>query len=359
VNRNRELCKNKFLYGHDSRSRFTAVIKDLGEERLIKYLSKRFYQSHPRLIKAIGDDTSVTIQRGGYVLLATTDILIEGVHFKKDRTPPYLLGKKALAVSLSDIAAMGGKPLFYIVSIAVPSDTPVRFLTDVYRGMCERAKKCGAFLAGGNTARLPNRVVIETTVIGEARKNHVVYRNGAKKGDMIFLTGTAGDSALGLLELKRRGKDALNGAFRKLTLRHLDPEPRLDAGAALGALRLASSMIDVSDGVLLDLKRLCAASGVSATLELSRLPLSKEFKRYEAERHRSFATLALTGGEDYELLFTARPKNEARVMKTATRLGLRITKIGEITGKGRASVVKVFGADGRDVRISGAGYLHF
>lgn len=343
-------------------SRFTVLkmlVKDLGEERLIKYLSKRFSRRHPRLIKAIGDDAAVTVQMGGHALLSTTDILIEGVHFKKDRTPPYLLGKKALAVSLSDIAAMGGKPLFYLVSIAVPPDTPVRFLTDVYGGMYKRAKKCGAFLAGGNTARLPNRVIIETTVIGEARKDRVVYRNGAKKGDLIFLTGTTGGSALGLLELKRGGKGALNGPFRKLVLRHLDPEPRLEAGAALGALRLASSMIDVSDGVLLDLKRLCAASGVGAAIELARLPLSREFKRYEAERRRSFATLALTGGEDYELLFTARPKNEAGVMRAATRLRLKITKIGEITGKNPSPSVKITGADGRDFKIRGAGYLHF
>lgn len=335
------------------------LVKDLGEERLIKYLSKRFNQRHPRLIKAIGDDTSVTVQRGGYALLATTDILIEGVHFEKDRTPAYLLGKKALAISLSDIAAMGGNPLFYLVSIAVPSGTPVRFLTDAYRGMFERAKKCGAFLAGGNTARMPGRTVIETTVIGEARKNRVVYRNGAKNGDLIFLTGTSGDSALGLLELKRGGKGALTGPFRKLIMRHLDPEPRLEAGAALGAQGLASSMIDVSDGVLLDLKRLCEASGVSAAIELACLPLSREFKRYEAQRRRSFAELALTGGEDYELLFTARPGNEARVMKAASGLKLRITKIGEITGKGASAKVKVTGTDGRGVKIQKAGYLHF
>ena len=117
-------------------------------------------------------------------------------------------------------------------------------------------------------------------------------------------------------------------------------------------------MIDVSDGVL-DLKRLCAASGVSAAIELGRLPLSNEFKRYEAQRHRSFAELALTGGEDYELLFTARPENEARIMKAASGLKLRITKIGEITGKDAAPNVKVAGTDGRGVRIKNAGYLHF
>ncbi|MBI5970233.1 MAG: thiamine-phosphate kinase [Deltaproteobacteria bacterium] len=334
------------------------LIKDLGEERLIKYLSKRFTQRHPRLIKAIGDDASVTVQRGGWALLSTTDVLIEGVHFKKGRTPAYLLGKKALAISLSDIAAMGGNPLFYLVSIAVPPDTPVRFLTDVYRGMYERAKKCGAFLAGGNTARLPGRIVIETTVIGEAQKNRVVYRAGAKKGDMIFLTGAAGDSALGLLELKRRDKGALKGPFKKLALRHLDPEPRLEAGAALGAQGLISSMIDVSDGVLLDLKRLCAASGVSAAIDIACLPISKEFKRYEAQRRRSFATLALIGGEDYELLFTARPENEARVMRAASGLKLRITKIGAITG-GPRTRVKVFGADGKAVKTKSSGYLHF
>ncbi len=335
------------------------LVKDLGEERLIRYLSKRFSRRHPRLIKAIGDDAAVTVQRSSHALLSTTDVLIEGVHFKKDLTPAYLLGKKALAISLSDVAAMGGRPLFYLVSVAMPPDTPVRFLTDVYRGMFKRAKKCGAFLAGGNTARMPGRVVIETTVIGETRKDRVIYRSGAKKGDVIFLTGTVGDSALGLLELRRRGKGALKGPFRRLAMRHLDPEPRLDAGTVLGGLGLISSMIDVSDGVLLDLKRLCEASGVSAAIELGRLPLSKEFKRCEAQRRESFTTLALTGGEDYELLFTARPENESRVMRAAARLRLRVTRIGEMTGKGRAHKVKVVGHGGKAVKIQVPGYLHF
>src|SRR3989304_440542 len=170
-------------------------LKRIGEDALIAGLAVKFGARHPRLIKGIGDDTSVVRQEGGKALLATTDILIENTHFKRSYTPPYLLGRKSLSISLSDIAAMGGAPLFYLVSVALPPGVGKKFVDEIYRGLAGAARESGAILAGGNTARTEDGMVIETTVFGEAAENEVLYRSTARPGDIVFVTGTRGSSA--------------------------------------------------------------------------------------------------------------------------------------------------------------------
>lgn len=333
-------------------------LDDLGEERIIKYLAKKFSMSHPRVIKAMGDDTSVSVQKGGAALLATTDTLTEGVHFRQALTRPDLLGAKALSISLSDIAAMGGRPLFFLVSLSLPPKTGKDFLERLYKGISRRATGFGCVLAGGNVSKA-REISITTTVLGEAKKGDVVFRKGACPGDTVYVTGTPGDSALGLLTLKKTGlAGALKGPFKEAVKRHLDPEPRVEAGAALAKYRLATAMIDISDGLALDLERLCRESGAGAAVEVAKLPLSDGLERFRkgSKETLDWAGLILSGGEDYELLFTAPEANSSAIKRLSKKLGLRITPIGRVTS---ARGVRFRKGDGTPLKLKKTGFLHF
>lgn len=331
------------------------LLKDIGEDALIKHLSKKFSAPRRGLIKAVGDDASVTAQRPGRVLLATTDSLIQDTHFSLSWAKPFLLGKKALAISLSDIAAMGGEPLFFLVSLAVPPATPKKFIDGLYKGMSASAKTHGVALAGGNTARA-GKITITTAVFGEAEKAKVVYRSGGKPGDIIYVTGTLGDSALGLKALKSRGCAAMNGPLKKAVMRHLSPAPRVDAGRALAGKKIPSAMMDISDGLMLDLKRLCKESRAGAEVYAPSIPLSDEFKTYLAKRPGAL-TLALTGGEDYELLFTAPEAKANGIARISKKLGVPITAIGKLIQKQRG--LMLIGADEKRVTLDKTGFEHF
>lgn len=338
------------------------LITKLGEDRLVDYLSRRFGSSHKRLLKGIGDDTSVTSQKGSSALLATTDILIENTHFKRSYTPPYLLGRKSLSISLSDIAAMGGEPLFFLVSIGLTPDIPKKFIDELYRGLHDVSKETGCVLAGGNTARAEKEMTISTTVIGEAPYGEVVYRKGADAGDLIFVTGTVGSSALGLKVLGNHdGGKAKRLPWKDSVSRHLDPTPRLEAGRQLAKRGLATAMMDISDGVALDLKRLCTESKKAAVVFLSSLPISDELKDYGERTGKSpLLDLALTGGEDYELLFTSPEENLKKVSALSRKLGLPMTPIGKIVSPKRAErVITVLDEDGEPMGLKKLGFEHF
>ncbi len=334
-------------------------LKELGEEGIIRALERRFALiRHPRLVKGIGDDASVTVEKAGKALLATTDVLIEGTHFRPHLTTPYLLGKKSLSVSLSDIAAMGGEPFFSLVSIALPPKTKKKFLDELYDGISDCARAWGVIVAGGNTARSRCGVMVSTTVIGESPLDEVVYRSGARPGDVIYVTGAVGDSALGLRTLRKHGLKALSrGPFKNAVLRHLDPAPRMKAGRTLAKARLAGAMMDISDGLAIDLERVCERSGVGAVISLQALPLSDDMRRYASSK-KDWAALALSGGEDYELLFTS-PAGEAEIAAAGGKLGIRITPIGRIVKKGKAGRLEITGEGGLPVRLASPGFGHF
>lgn len=332
-------------------------LKELGEERIIRELAEKFKVRHPRVLKAIGDDASVTVQKGGRVLLATTDILIEETHFRTSLTTPYLLGRKSLAISLSDIAAMGGEALFFLVSIGLPGALKKEFLDGLYKGISECSEEYGALLIGGNTSRA-GEITVSTTVFGEMPAGEVVYRSGAEKNDLVWVTGTPGDSALGLTLLKKEGIAALRGPFKKAVMRHLAPEPRMKAGRALAVKKLATSMVDVSDGVLLDLKRVAEESGAGAVVELNRLPVSAGMKKYlRLNKRVPPYGFVLSGGEDYELLFTAPEKNSKKIAALSKKLKLRMTPIGRIVEKKKG--LKVLAKDGSEVKVKSLGFDHF
>lgn len=338
----------------------TRTIRSIGENKLVAAIADGYSRANARLIKGMGDDTSVTVQSGGLALLATTDILIEGIHFIRAFTTPYLLGRKALSVSLSDIAAMGGKPLFHLVSIAMPPDTPKTFINGLYKGLDACGLDYGSCLAGGNTARLPDRVMISTTVFGEMAEGRVVYRSGARPGDVICVTGCLGDSALGLSVLQKDGARGLRGTYRDAVLKHLNPTPRLALGMALASGRLATAMMDLSDGLGVDLGRLCEASGVAAQVELEKIPVSTCLMRSVKGAKSAATTIAAGGGEDYELLFTSSSRCAKRLAAAASRIGTSITPIGLITEKGKGGQTVAFlNKNGKAVDLKKRGFQHF
>ncbi len=327
----------------------------MGEDGITEFLALRYGLADPRVIKAIGDDTAVLTQPGGNVLLATTDILIEGTHFTRDLTTPYLLGSKALAVSISDIAAMGGEPLFYLVTLNLPPHTERAYLKDLYRGLNKQAKRFGVTLTGGNLSRSKS-ISISTTVLGEMPADEVIYRAGACPGDDIYITGHPGDSALGFATLKKHGRTAItNGPLKSQIRKHLEPVPRLAVGRELARKKTATAMIDISDGLTLDLDRLCRASRAGAVVEAGKLPLSRGLRQYGAGALK----MALTGGEDYELLFTARPGEAEAVLDIGKALKTVITKIGRIQEASKGLTVTDKAGRKLNLDATGGGFRHF
>ena len=290
-------------------------------------------------VTGIGDDAAVVRTASGKETVITTDLLIEDVDFRRTTIPPYLLGHKALAVSLSDIAAMGSRPRWSLISIGVPADVwQTDFVDRLYSGLFELAGRYDVQLIGGDTSRTEEKIVIDSIVLGECAAGHAIKRSGAKPGDQIFVTGSLGAAAAGLRLVERGAHlaeqnlaDEDSHKLDHVLLRHLRPEPRVGWGIVLGEERLATSMIDVSDGLSSDLNHLCEASGGGALIESSLLPIDSQVTELCGRRALDPLQLALHGGEDFELLFTVKPDDVARLPRRVDGTG--ITRIGEVRSK--------------------------
>lgn len=299
----------------------------------------------------IGDDAA-WVECKKTALLVTSDLLIEGVHFNLQWTSFHSLGYKTLAVNLSDLAAMGGRPAYLLLSLGIPVDFRAEDIEEFYRGIRSLASRAGVSLIGGDTSA-SMRFFISAFLAGYAPYGPIT-RRGGKVGDDIYVTGTLGDSALGLELLKKRKA----GANRKMTAyllkRHRLPTARLKAGAVLARERLAKAMIDVSDGLLQDLGHICQASKVGAVVWQDALPLSRAYRLCAGTK----GTLrALTGGEDYELLFCLRRRDRSRLGKVQKRLGVAVRRIGKCVSYREG--IKVIDGKGRPVPISTKGHDHF
>jgi thiamine-monophosphate kinase len=317
-----------------------------------------------RLVTGIGDDAGVISQLAGRATVVTTDLLVEGIDFYRDATPPHLLGHKALAVSLSDIAAMGARPLWSLVSIGLPDDVwNGTFKDEFFEGYLTLADEYGVALAGGDVSRTVEQIVIDSILLGEVSSGAAVLRSTAQPGDRIYVTGALGGSAAGLKLIEmgarvasrqeadgRQQEDAEvrgtsptvregsavqdderseDDSIQALLLRHLRPSPRVGWGIVLGEERLASAMIDISDGLSSDLAHLCRESNVGALLQSAEIPIDRDVIKLCGRRALDPLDLALHGGEDFELLFTVHPNNAARLPKRVD--GVAISCIGEIT----------------------------
>ena len=295
----------------------------------------------PGLVRGIGDDAAVIKSFAGTDVVVSTDLLVEDVDFQRDTKQPDLLGHKALAVSLSDIAAMGARPRWALLSVGVPNDIwKSEFLDRFYDGFFELASRYGVGLIGGDVSRTPEKIVIDSIVIGECLIEREVFRSGARPGDQIFVTGFLGDAAAGLRLIERgaRLQSATSDSSPELKdeshrldyllLRQLRPEPRVGWGLLLGEQQLATAMIDISDGLSSDLNHLCTESKAGALIDAAAIPIDPRVTELSGRRALDPLMLALHGGEDFELLFTVKPEN---VSKLPTRVdGVSLTCIGEI-----------------------------
>lgn len=303
-----------------------------------------------RLAISIGDDAAAFRTRPGCLILVSTDALVEGVHFDLRYYSAQDVGWKALAVNLSDIAAMGGSPLYVTTSIALPREVAPDFVTRFYRGLTAIARKHRVTLIGGDTCRSPQGIFVDVTIIGEVEPKLVLTRQGAKPGDLIYVTGELGGSGIGLELLSRSATPAPRSAA---TRRHLRPQPRCGAGRYLAEQKLASAMIDLSDGLSTDLGHLCRQSGVGALIEASRIPLTKVSQQLSQALPNAPLHYALHGGEDYELLF-AVPSRLSQCVPEQIK-GLPVHEIGRIT---RSTGVWLL--DGQEKRrLCVGGFDHF
>ncbi|MBI2361168.1 MAG: thiamine-phosphate kinase [Deltaproteobacteria bacterium] len=325
-------------------------LRELGEFGLIERIRKAT-PSGPGVRLGIGDDAAwVECKKGS--LLVTSDLLLEGVHFNLKWTSFYSLGYKALAVNLSDLAAMGGNPAYLTLSLGIPVDFKAEDVEQFYRGMRALASRSGVVLIGGDTSAAL-RFFISATLVGFAPYG-AITRSGARIGDHLYVTGTLGDSTLGLHLLKRRERRAGRHGFSYLLSRHHFPTARLTAGALLAREKLAKAMIDVSDGLLQDLSHICTASGVGAIVYQDALPLSAAYRNWAGRKGPLYA---LTGGEDYELLFCVRRRDRQRLERFKKRLGVRITRIGEC--RPIEEGIRVLNSAGEPVAVPVAGHDHF
>ena len=299
----------------------------------------------------IGDDCAMLQLPPGEVLLATTDMLIEGVHFRRDWTGMLALGRKSAAVNLSDLAAMGATPRALFLAIAIPDDVTDAELDLFSDGFLEVCHANGAVLAGGDTCSSLNGLSISVTALGSAPETAVIRRGGACPGESVYVTGSLGDSALALQWLIE-GR-ALPPALRK---RHFEPSARIDLGVALAKAGIPTAMIDVSDGLLADLGHILEASQVGACIEVDRLPLSSELSAAVGV-DSSVLNCAVAGGEDYELLFTAKPEMERAIAHLAGEYDLPVTRIG-IIFENRGEIELKFAGEPYSVPTQ-KGYKHF
>ena len=297
----------------------------------------------------IGDDAAWVQTRSGSCVL-TADLLIEGVHFDLKWTSLYALGHKTLAVNMSDIAAMGGTPAYLLLSLGIPASFESEDVEEFYRGIGSLALKNRVSLVGGDTS-VAKSLFISACLVGDAPYRPIT-RAGAHLGDDIYVTGTLGDSALGLTLLKRKSPKLKQRAAKFLLSRHHFPTARVQAGAILAREKLARAMIDVSDGLLQDLGHICKARRLGAIIREENLPLSKAYRSLAG---RDGTDYALVGGEDYELLFCAARRHRLRIARVGGRLDIPITRIGTcvnardgITVLDRSGKRKAFRARGHD-----------
>lgn len=328
-------------------------LSSLGEFGLIEQIRARFPQpAAPEL--GIGDDAALLAPEPGCHLVISTDLLAENIHFDLGFCPARLLGRKSLAVNLSDIAGMGAIPRWFFLSLAIPAGFPLATIEGFLDGLAEKAAEHNCMLAGGDTCSSKSGLVISVTIMGEQRPELILKRSGARPGDDVWVSGTLGDSALGLrllMEGRRPG-----GADDYLLQRHLDPIPRCALAAQLAESRLVHAMIDISDGLLADLGHICEQSGCGAEVLLAQLPLSPAFQGCAASHPEMPWQLAVSGGEDYELCFTAPAAHRQAIRQLAKSAGIPATVVGKVTDSGQ---VQAHLPDGTIFKPSVSGYTHF
>jgi thiamine-monophosphate kinase len=292
----------------------------------------------------LSDDAAVLMPPPDRELVIAADAMVEGVHFLPD-DPADLVGRKLLRTNLSDLAAMGAEPFGYLMTVSVPASTPDAWFAASAAGLAADQKEFGVTLLGGDTTSTPGPVSLSLTIIGTVRPGQAIRRAGASAGDAIWVSGTIGDGALGLLAATGRLDDPTGYLIDRYRL----PRPRLELGKRLAGV--ASAGMDISDGLVQDLGHICRASGVAAEIEAAAVPLS------DPARAANQLERCLTGGDDYELLIAAPPAHETALRQAALEVGIPVTRIGRF--RAGAPRVTVRSADGTEMRLEKGGWSHF
>jgi thiamine-monophosphate kinase len=314
------------------------AVGEIGERRLLAHLQGRI-PTGPGVVVGVGDDAAAV--ELGPLVVVTTDCLVENVHFRREWTPARLLGRKALSVNLSDVAAMAAVPRHACVTLCLPPSVPFGFVDGLYDGLLERAAETGVNLVGGNVSRCDAGIVVDVTLLGQAKQ--VVRRSGARPGDLVVVTGTLGAAAEGLKLLSQEARldeegnlvstgvwmDSAGPAVTSCLRAQLDPRPPLVLARALSERELLHAAIDLSDGLSGDLAQLCEASGVRATVDSTAVPIDPHVALLTRARGRDGLSLALHGGEDYQLLLAVPPEALTDLRDLAAVWNLQVTVIGQ------------------------------
>lgn len=323
-----------------------------GEDSLVLKITRGLARKGASgLALGAGDDAALLKPRSGRQLVLTCDWFLEGTHFRRDKHPPDSIGWKCLARAVSDVAAMGGEPRYFLLSLALPETHTGQWLDGFLRGLARAERHLQCQLAGGDTTR-NRKILISVTAIGDVPAGGAVLRSGAEPGDLIFVSGRLGEAELGLRTL-RRGRAVVRGNSNRWIKKHLYPEPRLALGRWLAEKRLATAMMDLSDGLSTDLTRLCGASRVGARIAIDKIPKA-ELPNKKGRIKFDATELALQGGDDYELLFTVHPRQAGQVPSAFQ--GLPLSCVGEVT---RKPVVVLVGAEGREQKFVPGGWDPF
>jgi thiamine-monophosphate kinase len=312
--------------------------------RIARALGERRPHGRASLRIAIGDDAAIWKPRLGHETILTADWFLEGSHFDREKHPPDSIGWKCLARAASDIAAMGGEPRCFLLSLALPSSHTSHWLDEFLQGLKRASRQLRCSVAGGDTTR-NEKILIGVTVVGEVRKGCALLRSGARPGDVIFVTGRLGEAELGLAELRAEKPSCYSRHPKDSRIRkHMYPEPRLRVGQWLAHRKIATAMMDLSDGLSSDLARLCAASGVGAEIEERQLPLAQSLGS-KSESPENLLEAALHGGDDYELLFTVNERIAGRIPRRIA--GVNVTRIGTIAR--RRDILRVRSNGNREI----------
>ncbi|MCX6542967.1 MAG: thiamine-phosphate kinase [Acidobacteria bacterium] len=324
-----------------------------GEHALIDLIRTRVPPAPSWVALGIGDDAAVVEPEPRSLDVFTTDALVDGVHFDRAFTPPDAIGHRALAVNLSDLAAMGARPRVALLSLILPDDLPLSDLTAIVDGLLAAAARHKVALVGGNITRTPGPLCIDVTAVGSVHRRKFLTRSGARPGDEVWVSGQVGSAAAGLESLGSGPRTA--GAMTACEEAYLRPEPRIRLGLLLAANRAASACVDLSDGLADGLHQIASASKAGIVVDAQALPVSTEARAWFVARSADPVMAALCGGDDYELLFTVGPRQRSRLRSVRQALGdLPLTRIGTVTASRTVRLKTAGGA----CQVP-AGYEHF
>lgn len=322
------------------------TLAGIGERAFIRRLRELLPGAGGDLVLAVGDDCAAIRTPTGGLLLGTTDTFVDGVHFKRPLIGWEDTGRRCMAASISDIAAMAGLPMYALISLSLPGTMTVAGAVDLARGLIEEGAAYGCPVAGGETTATPGPATVTVTVTGRVEPERMTTRAGSRSGDAIYVTGTVGDAMAGLLMLDAGARPS------EATAKFTHPLARIEAARVLTGTFEVTAMIDVSDGIATDLGHICDESGCGAVIEAARLPVGEAVRTLAAEKGFDPVAFALSSGEEFELLFTVR----GNVPDRSLAAGVPVTRIGIVTE--RSAGVRLV-ADGRAEPLESTGYEHF